>query len=88
VVKPTVPVLLDKRTRKMVSNESSDILRMFNREFNEFSSKPELDLCPEELMPAIEAVNEVGEGEWEAGVTFPPSLFSWRFPSSPFPPSV
>ena len=30
----TVPVLWDKQTEKIVSNESSDIIRMFNSAFN------------------------------------------------------
>src|SRR5262249_7459128 len=33
----TVPVLWDKDTNAIVSNESADIIRMFNREFDELT---------------------------------------------------
>jgi putative glutathione S-transferase len=36
----TVPVLLDTETKKIVNNESADILRMFNSEFNAFAKHP------------------------------------------------
>ena len=45
----TVPVLFDKKTNKIVNNESLEIVRMLNTEFNEFSSskqKSNLDLRP------------------------------------------
>ena len=45
----TVPVLFDKKTKKIVNNESLEIVRMLNTEFNEFSSskqKSDLDLRP------------------------------------------
>ena len=57
----TVPVLWDKHQRVIVNTESSEILRMLNSEFNEFSATPEqaaLDLYPEQLREAIDGVNE------------------------------
>jgi putative glutathione S-transferase len=36
----TVPVLLDKQTKQIVSNESSEIIRMFNSAFDELGAKP------------------------------------------------
>ena len=45
----TVPVLFHKKTKKIVNNESLEIVRMLNTEFNEFSSskqKSDLDLRP------------------------------------------
>ena len=33
----TVPVLWDKKHQTIVSNESADIIRMFNREFNDIT---------------------------------------------------
>ena len=45
----TVPVLFDKKTKKIVNNESLEIVRMLNTEFNQFSSnkqKSGLDLRP------------------------------------------
>ena len=56
-VRFTVPVLFDKATKTIVSNESSDIVRMLNAEFNAFARVPELDLYPEALRPAIDEVN-------------------------------
>ncbi|HCR67320.1 MAG TPA: glutathione-dependent reductase, partial [Oceanicaulis sp.] len=36
----TVPVLWDKKTNTIVSNESADIIRMFNSAFDEVGAKP------------------------------------------------
>jgi len=41
-----------------VSNESADIVRMFNSEFNDFAKNPKLDLYPENLREKINEVNE------------------------------
>jgi putative glutathione S-transferase len=53
----TVPVLWDKRERKIVSNESADILRMFNSEFDEIGARPG-DYYPAALRGQIDTVNE------------------------------
>ena len=56
----TVPVLWDKQTETIVSNESSEIIRMFNTEFNEYiqdEGKRNLDLYPDHLKADIDAVN-------------------------------
>ena len=53
----TVPVLWDKKTRTIVNNESSDILRMFNAGFGDLA-KNQIDLYPEQLRPAIDALND------------------------------
>ena len=57
----TVPVLFDKKERKIVSNESADILGMFSSAFNEFCPTPEakeLDLYPPALREKIDELNE------------------------------
>ena len=54
----TVPILFDTHTKLIVSNESSEIIRFFNNEFNEFAEHPEVDLVPKDLLPAIDAMNE------------------------------
>ncbi len=54
----TVPVLWDTETRKIVNNESSEIIVMLNSEFDEFAKNPTLDLYPEELRPKIDSWNE------------------------------
>lgn len=55
----TVPVLWDKKQHTIVNNESSEIIRMFNSEFNGLISedKAKLDLYPEELRKEIDEVN-------------------------------
>lgn len=55
----TVPVLWDKKEGTIVSNESSEILRMFNSAFNGLDGvDAALDLYPEGLRAEIDAVNE------------------------------
>jgi len=54
----TVPVLWDRKTEKIVNNESSEIIRMFNAEFQNVASHPEIDLYPEPQRAKIDAVNE------------------------------
>lgn len=55
----SVPVLWDKKTDTIVSNESSEIIRMLNSEFNEFATKNvDLDLYAPEDRDVIDAVNE------------------------------
>src|SRR5437660_7762270 len=54
----TVPVLWDRKTRTIVNNESSEIIRMLNREFDEFGDAA-LDLYPEALRATIDAINAV-----------------------------
>jgi putative glutathione S-transferase len=56
--KYTVPVLWDKKTSTIVNNESAEIVRMFNSEFNQFAKNPDLDLYPENLRKEIDSVNE------------------------------
>jgi putative glutathione S-transferase len=53
----TVPVLWDKRQKTIVSNESADILRMFNSEFDELGARPG-DYFPPGLRSEIDAVND------------------------------
>lgn len=52
----TVPVLWDKQRNTIVSNESSEIIRMFNSAFDEVTGNRD-DYWPEELREPIEAVN-------------------------------
>lgn len=53
----TVPVLWDTKTRIIVNNESSDILRMLNQAFNAFGDD-DVDLYPESLRDDINRINE------------------------------
>ena len=68
----TVPVLWDKRNKTIVSNESSEIIRIFNSAFTGFSGVSNLDYYPERLRSKIDALNErvyttVNNGVYKAG---------------------
>ncbi|MEL6520289.1 MAG: glutathione S-transferase family protein [Pseudomonadota bacterium] len=67
----TVPVLWDKAQNTIVSNESSEIIRMFNSAFNALTGN-ELDFCPADIHSAIGPVNDriyetVNNGVYRAG---------------------
>ena len=53
----SVPVLWDKQTGTIVSNESSEIIRMFNSAFDEWGNA-EADFYPAEAREEIDAVND------------------------------
>ena len=52
----TVPVLWDRQTSRIVSNESSEIIRMFNSAFNDLTGNTD-DYCPPDLRADIDAIN-------------------------------
>ena len=54
----TVPVLWDKQQNKIVSNESAEIIRMFNSAFNDLTGN-KLDFYPNNLHAEIDAINEL-----------------------------
>lgn len=56
--KYTVPILWDKKHNTIVSNESSEIIKMLNSEFNDFANYPDLDLDPSDLQTAMKSVDE------------------------------
>ncbi|AWJ87516.1 glutathione-dependent reductase (plasmid) [Azospirillum sp. TSH58] len=67
----TVPVLWDKATGTIVSNESAEIVRMLNREFDAFGDAS-LDFYPAELAEEIDRLNafvydRVNNGVYKAG---------------------
>ena len=67
----TVPVLWDKQRQTIVSNESSEIIRMLNTAFNEFGDAS-LDFYPEALAAEIDALNDfiypnINNGVYRAG---------------------
>ncbi|WP_168233398.1 glutathione S-transferase family protein [Pseudomonas veronii] len=67
----TVPVLWDKQLNRIVSNESAEIIRMFNSAFNALTGNT-LDFYPEALRPSINTLNEriypaVNNGVYRAG---------------------
>ncbi len=54
----SVPVLWDKAMGTIVNNESPEIIRMFNSEFDAFADAS-VDFYPKALRPEIDAVNEL-----------------------------
>jgi len=67
----TVPVLWDRQERTIVSNESSEIIRMFNSAFDEVGALPG-DYYPAELRHRIDEINAriydcVNNGVYKAG---------------------
>lgn len=53
----TVPILWDTQTNTIVSNESSEIIRMFNAAFNEITGNTD-DYWPEHLRDTIGPIND------------------------------
>jgi putative glutathione S-transferase len=67
----TVPVLWDKQQKRIVNNESSEIIRMFNAAFDDLTGN-DLDFYPAPLRGEIDALNEriypaVNNGVYRAG---------------------
>ena len=67
----TVPVLWDKAQGTIVSNESAEIIRMFNSAFDAITGNTD-DYRPEPLRPEIERINQrvydrVNNGVYKAG---------------------
>ncbi|MCD6250811.1 MAG: glutathione S-transferase family protein [Psychrobacter sp.] len=67
----TVPILWDKKTNTIVSNESSEIIRMFNSAFDEVGATTS-NFIPPELLAEIDDINTfvysaVNNGVYKAG---------------------
>lgn len=67
----TVPILWDKKNKTIVSNESSEIIRMFNFAFNHLGAT-DIDFYPEPLRKEIDALNDsiypnINNGVYKAG---------------------
>lgn len=67
----TVPVLWDTHTSTIVSNESSEIIRMFNSAFDTITGNT-LDFYPASLRPQIDAINarvysDINNGVYKSG---------------------
>jgi glutathionyl-hydroquinone reductase len=54
----TVPILWDDLTKTIVNNESAEIIEILNARFNQFATKPNLDLAPEALKTQSDRWNE------------------------------
>jgi putative glutathione S-transferase len=67
----TVPVLWDTVSKRIVSNSDDDLMRIFNHEFNQFTTDT-TDLYPHTLRQKIDGLNEfiydnVNNGVYRAG---------------------
>ena len=67
----TVPILWDRETETIVNNESSEIIRMLNSEFNAIGATGP-DFYPDELASEIDAINDfvypnINNGVYRAG---------------------
>jgi putative glutathione S-transferase len=67
----TVPVLWDTETGRIVSNESAEIIRMFNSAFDGITGNT-LDFYPEELRDRIDEINarvysDINNGVYKSG---------------------
>jgi len=79
----TVPVLWDKRTGTIVSNESSEIIRMFNTAFNHLTGNTN-DYYPEPLINTVEDLNTriydtINNGVYKAGFATTQSAYEHAF---------
>ena len=54
----TVPVLWDKKQRRIVNNESAEIIRMLNSSFNDLTGNQD-DYYPEHLRGEIDSINDL-----------------------------
>jgi putative glutathione S-transferase len=68
----TVPTLWDEKAGRIVNNESAEIIRMLNRDFDAFARRKLDDLYPEKLRREIDWLNEriyrtVNNGVYRAG---------------------
>jgi len=80
----TVPVLWDSQTKKIVNNESSEIIGMLNLEFNAFAKHPEVNIAPEDQKAEIEALNTwmyetINNGVYKCGFATTQSAYEEAF---------
>lgn len=80
----TVPVLYDTKLKLIVNNESSEIIRILNTQFNHLAKHPEVDLYPEALRAEIDEVNDfvyhnVNNGVYKCGFAQSQESYSKNF---------
>lgn len=81
----TVPVLLDKKTNKIVCNESANIIRIFNSGFGELADSS-IDFYPESLRGQIDEINDfvysnVNNGVYKCGFATSQNAYESAFDS-------
>jgi len=75
----SVPILFDKKTETIVSNESAEIIRMLDRAF-----AGSTELCPPSLETAIDRINawtytDINNGAYKAGFTHDQTAYEVAF---------
>lgn len=88
----TVPVLWDTVTSRIVTNSDDDLMRIFNREFDQFIDST-LDLYPERLRAEIDDLNRfiyerINDGVYRAGFATAQAVYeqavTWLFDALDF----
>jgi putative glutathione S-transferase len=79
----TVPVLWDKKNQTIVSNESSEIIRMFNKSFNKLTGN-QLDFYPEKFQKKIDEINDytyhnINNGVYKVGFSTNQEVYEEEF---------
>jgi glutathionyl-hydroquinone reductase len=79
----TVPVLFDKKTGMIVNNESAEIIRMLNAEFDDLGDAS-VDLYPVALRTEIDRINalvydDINNGVYKAGFATTQSAYEEAF---------
>ncbi len=79
----TVPVLWDKKTKRIVNNESSEIIRILNTAFNELTDV-KTDYYPKALRTEIDEVNElvyhaINNGVYKTGFATQQDVYEKHF---------
>jgi putative glutathione S-transferase len=80
----TVPVLWDKDSGQIVNNESAEIIRMFNTEFQDYATSPDLDLYPKDKREQIDELNDwiyryINNGVYRCGFATTQRAYSRAF---------
>lgn len=83
--KVTVPVLFHTKTQKIVNNESSEIIRIFNEGFDDLTGSMD-DYYPEELRKDIDEVNKdvyqhINNGVYLTGFSLNQRMYEKNFDS-------
>ena len=80
----TVPVLWDRKTDRIVNNESAEILRMLDQEFGHLGTHSEVNLYPEGLRHDIDEINgwiysDINNGVYRCGFARSQAAYSRAF---------
>lgn len=83
--KVTVPVLWDRKEKRIINNESSEIIRIFNSSFNCITQSP-INLYPEHLRERIDEINKkiygsINNGVYKAGFASTQKAYERAFDS-------